>query len=134
MVKLAAYKDLTILLVALSALTGSALAAETWKPDRNTCNQEANTLAIVDCYQKRIDVWDRRLNDAYGQLMVEFKKNAPERVTPLRTAQLAWIKYRDANCAFYYSEDGTIKQIDTITIKLQMTQDRAIEMQGQLPQ
>ena len=107
----------------------SPAAAESWKPDQNTCGGEASTLAIVDCYGKRVAVWDQRLNDMYGRLMAGFRKDFPERVSPLKTAQLAWIKYRDANCALYYSEDGTIKQIDAITRKLRMTQDRAIELQ-----
>lgn len=119
--------------LAMTFAAGHAFAADRWTPDQNTCNQQDNTLAIVDCYEKRVDVWDQRLNAVYGQLMAELKKDDPDRVAPLRTAQLAWIKYRDANCTFYYSEGGTIKQIDTITCKLQMTQDRAIELQGSLP-
>ena len=124
----------TLIFLMATFTTGHAFSAERWTPDQNTCNQQENTLAIVDCYEGRVDIWDHRLNAVYGQLMAEFKKTASDRVAPLKAAQLAWIKYRDANCAFYYSEDGTIKQIDTITCKLQMTQDRAIELQSALPQ
>ena len=121
--------------IALSAGSSlSALAAEPWKPDQNACNQAQDTPAIVDCYQKRISFWDHRLNDVYGQLMGLFSNYNTGRVAPLKAAQQAWIKYRDTNCAFYYSEDSTIKQINTIATKLQMTQDRAIELQGSLPQ
>jgi uncharacterized protein YecT (DUF1311 family) len=118
--------------VILSA-SAPAYAAEKWTPDQNKCSDEANTSAIEDCYEKRIAFWDKRLNQAYGQLMA-VHKDEPKRAAFLKTAQQAWIKYRDANLAYYGSEDGTISRVSFVMQKLQMTQDRAIELQTELPQ
>jgi uncharacterized protein YecT (DUF1311 family) len=120
------------LFTASVTLAGHALAAERWAPDQNTCNQRPDTLAIVDCLQARTKFWDDRLNQSWKALNASLAGDRA-RLSTLKAAQLAWIKYRDANCAYYYSEDGTIKQIDTAMCQLRMTQDRAIELQGELP-
>jgi uncharacterized protein YecT (DUF1311 family) len=122
-----------IAIAMIVAVSTPVMAATPWTPDQNKCNEEANTPAIEDCYEKRIAFWDKRLNQAYGQLMA-FHKDEPKRAAALKTAQLAWIKYRDANLDYYYSQDGTIRRIATAMSKLQMTQDRAIELQAELPQ
>jgi len=72
-------------------------------------------------------VWNERLNRAY--------RNLPQRLDagqldPLKDAQRLWIKYRDANCAFYGSQDGTIRQIQAAECVCSMTKDRALELEN----
>ena len=120
-----------VVALALSALP-SAMAAEHWSPDQNSCGDQPSTAAIVGCLQGRTKFWDGRLNQALkalnGSLTIRDQK---PRLAPLKAAQLAWLKYRDANCAFYASEDGTIAQVEAANCVLEMTQNRAIELQGQ---
>ena len=48
---------------------------------------------------------------------------------PQQQAEQAWIQYRDANCKFYYTGQGTIRQVQTAECFRAMTQDRALELE-----
>jgi uncharacterized protein YecT (DUF1311 family) len=48
------------------------------------------------------------LNAAYKVLTQQ--ADAGQR-NPLKAAQRLWIQYRDANCRFYGSAEGTIRQV-----------------------
>ena len=56
-----------------------------------------------DCARAERERQDVRLNKAYKQLMAQLSES---RKKQLREAQRLWIKYRDANCDFYYDPDG----------------------------
>ncbi len=57
----------------------------------------------------------------------------PNRVTQLTALQKLWIKYRDANCEFYYDPDGgSLARILSNDCMLTMTKDRAIEFEMML--
>jgi uncharacterized protein YecT (DUF1311 family) len=111
-------------------------AAEQWAPDHDTCNQQPNTIAIVDCIDARTRFWDGRLNQAYKAVVGLFQ--SPElknRLAPLQAAQREWLKFRDLDCLGYYgSQQGTIRQIEVATCMRELTQSRAIELQGEGPQ
>ena len=82
---------------------------------------------IVDCIEAKTKVWDERLNKAY--------KNLPQRLDagqlgPLKEAQRLWVKFRDANCGFYGSQEGTIRQIQAAECMRSMTKDRALELEN----
>jgi uncharacterized protein YecT (DUF1311 family) len=76
------------------------------------------------------------LNQAYKAAITLFQDpDMKSRVAPLQAAQGEWVKYRDASCIGYHgSEQGTIRQIEVATCLLEMTQTRAIELQGEGPQ
>ncbi|MGI4799968.1 MAG: lysozyme inhibitor LprI family protein [Janthinobacterium lividum] len=118
-------------ILALGLTAGVASGAEQWAPDQNVCNQQENTLAIVQCLQERTSFWDRRLNQAWKAVNASLASE-PQRVVALKTAEQAWLKFREANCAFQYSQGGTIRQIATASCMLEMTQNRAIELQKEL--
>ena len=107
-----------------------AHAADRWTPDGGACNQKSTTYDIAGCLDQRSKVWDKRLNDAYQALM---KISSPVQRTALKKAQLAWLRYRDANCAYYETEAGTIRMIDVASCMRDMTQSRAIELQQDGP-
>ncbi|SLM30827.1 conserved exported hypothetical protein [Desulfamplus magnetovallimortis] len=61
------------------------------------------TAAMLDCINQEHTLQDARLNKAYKKVMSQL---TPERQKELKDAQRAWIKYRDANCNFYFDPDG----------------------------
>jgi uncharacterized protein YecT (DUF1311 family) len=101
-------------------------SAEMFGPDYKPCGDQPNTIAIVDCLDARTKVWDRRLNDAYASLGQRIDAAQRE---PLKAAQRLWIQYRDANCRFYGSQDGSIRQIEAAECVRAMTRDRTLEME-----
>ncbi|MGI4745594.1 MAG: lysozyme inhibitor LprI family protein [Janthinobacterium lividum] len=129
------YGILTIGL-ASSALFHPAIAAEKWVADHNQCNNRTSTIDITSCINARTEIWDQRLNQAYKALtaMLAEEPSTKNRVAPLQSAQRAWVKYRDANRAYYNAQEGTIRSVDVSQSMQRMTQDRAIELQGEGPQ
>lgn len=122
-----------ILLLVVVLWCSSGIAAEHWTPDADSCNQQTTTYAIADCIDARAKVWDQRLNQAYQALLTMLKDDRG-RLDALKTAQRAWLAYRNANCAFYGTESGTIRMIEVATCNRDLTQARAIELQGDGPQ
>lgn len=101
--------------------------AEMSDADYPPCGDKLNTLEIVVCINAETKIWDDRLNKAYKTLP---RRIEPRQRGPLKDAQRLWLKYRDANCAFYYSQEGTIRQIEGAECMRSMTKDRAIELEN----
>ncbi|MCI0599892.1 MAG: DUF1311 domain-containing protein [Beijerinckiaceae bacterium] len=110
----------------LAVLTLPA-TAEMFGPDYPPCGDQPNTVAIVDCIEAKTRVWDERLNKAYKELPQRIHAG---QIGPLKDAQRLWIKFRDANCGFYGSQEGTIRQIQAAECMRSMTQDRALELEN----
>jgi uncharacterized protein YecT (DUF1311 family) len=94
--------------------------------DYQPCGDQPNTVAIVECTNAKTKLWDQRLNAAYkalGQII------DPAQRDPLKAGQRLWIEYRDANCKFYGSHEGTISQVMGAECVRSMTQDRAMELE-----
>ncbi|MBV1796241.1 lysozyme inhibitor LprI family protein [Siccirubricoccus sp. G192] len=113
-------------IVSLAALAAIPCAAEMFGQDYGPCAEQTTTTAIVACADARTRVWDQRLNAAYAALQ---KRIDPGQRDPLRAAQRLWIQYRDANCRFYGSQEGSIRQIQGAECFRAMTQDRALELE-----
>ena len=74
------------------------------------------TVGMGYCYAQELDFWDARLNAVYRELraseraiddeMTELGIRALPRAPALRDMQRAWIEYRDAACAYEYSQWG----------------------------
>ena len=89
--------------------------------------RDGNTAQIVDCAYEKADQWDRRLTAAYKALLggqAEDKKRA------LIEAERAWIAFRDANCKYYATGEGTIRRIEAAECMRVLTAQRALEMAG----
>jgi uncharacterized protein YecT (DUF1311 family) len=80
----------------------------------------------VECVQAKTNVSDRRLNAAYKGLQARI--DAAQR-QPLLAAQRLWVQYRDANCGFYGSQEGTIRQVQAAECMRSMAEDRARELE-----
>ena len=100
-------KSLTLgILIIVSFFVGlSSFAQERVKKDPcEKANESGVTVDLVECSLKKLAGADAELNKAYRQLVSRLgdKKWAVK----LRTAQQAWIKYRDANCDYVSEFSG----------------------------
>ncbi|BBD67580.1 hypothetical protein NIES4072_51220 [Nostoc commune NIES-4072] len=109
-----------ILLVLASMLTLSSLNSPTvtiagTTPDlqemrlvqRVNCNNPQTQIAINECAKLSYQRADKKLNQAYQQLLPTLETSRKQK---LIAAQLAWLKFRDTNCEFERSryEGGSI--------------------------
>lgn len=95
-----------------------------------TCMDAAGgvTMDMIECIFDEAKRQDDRLNQAYQALRAGL---SPERRKQLQQAQRAWIKFRDANCEFYYDPDGgTLARVAANQCVMRMTASRAAELQG----
>ena len=127
-------KSISLGLAATSALvlaTSTVLtASETdMSQEYSSCIDKANGVnpALIDCALTETKRQDVRLNENYKRLM---SKLTEERKNALLAAQRAWIKFSDANCAFW--DDPAGRQNAAVTAKeciLTMSADRASELE-----
>ena len=91
---------------------------------------DSTTQSMVECIAAETKLQDARLNQAYQALR---RSVGPKRQQQLQQAQRAWIRFRDANCAFYYDPDGgSLARINANDCVMTMTAQRAAELQGLL--
>ena len=90
------------------------------------CGEKTSTPEVVDCVRAKTSIAEQRLNAAYKALQAQI--DAPQH-QPLLTAQRLWVQYRDANCAFYGTPDGSIRQVQAAECLRSMTEDRARELE-----
>ena len=115
---------IALTLVAAAALSGAAVS--TWAGEQGepgACT--GSTAEMVDCLNAQRVHWDKELTIAYQRAM---KAATPQERTLLRDAERAWIKYRDANCAYYAAGEGTIARVNAAACLRDMTQKRAEEL------
>ena len=95
-------------------------------PEYQEC-ANLSTQGIVECVGIKTKAWDRKLNAAYQTLMT--KQGSDAQRIGLRAAQRLWIQYRDANCGFYASGEGTISRVAAAECLRSMTEGRARELE-----
>jgi uncharacterized protein YecT (DUF1311 family) len=90
------------------------------------------TADLVECSLKKLAEADAELNKAYRQLVSRLGDKKWE--AKLRTAQQAWIKYRDANCDYVseFSGGGSAVTFEYNFCLADMTTARAKELQEML--
>jgi uncharacterized protein YecT (DUF1311 family) len=123
--------SITVLAI-LTPLTVQATDPEglRYGPEYHQC-RDGTMLEIVECVTAKTATWDKRLNTAYKTLMTDFSK---EQKASLLSAQRLWLKYRDANCAFYGTGQGSIVQVEVAECRRSMTQARAMELEENINQ
>lgn len=86
-----------------------------------------STAGMIGCIGQELEVQDKALNAAYAKAMGDLNDRQKAR---LRTAQRAWIAFRDAHCASLQDEDwGTLSRIDANACVLRMTVERTIVLE-----
>ena len=87
------------------AICGGTFAQQQSKQDPcEKAEQTGVTLDMVNCSSKKLAEADASLNKTYRELIAKLGDKKWE--LDLRTAQQAWIKYRDANCGFLSGLSG----------------------------
>ena len=66
----------------------------------DSCDNETSQAGLNECYGKEYKKQDDLLNQTYGQAM---KLGTDAQKAQLKSAQKAWIAFRDADCAFLSS-------------------------------
>jgi len=114
---------LLIVVMCMASLWTQPLQAE---PKEENCEDRKSTADIVECLAIQAAVWERRLSAAYQKLMDDLPARRRDR---LRSAQRLWLQFRDANCAYFASRDGTIARVDAGQCLLRLNAARAIELE-----
>ena len=111
-------------LVIAAALVGAAASALAAEPKKE-CG--VSTPEVVDCLNTKAAQWDKRLNAAYQAAL---KDAEPKQRDQLRIAQRLWVKYRDANCTYYFLGEGSIARVLAADCTYRMTKQRALELEN----
>ena len=95
------------------------------------CSSVTTTAEIVDCESSRLAKANADLNRVYGQLMRSQDTTGKQQ---LRTAETAWLRFREANAAFHANEaaGGTLAPVLRLTSQADATEARVLELQKML--
>ncbi len=98
---------------------------------RDPCKGET-TFEMKECAAKRYKQADDELNKVYRELMSKLEDEGHK--ATLKTAQQAWLKYRDGECDFvsYLNRGGTIYSVVQTECMTQMTNSRTKELRVDL--
>jgi uncharacterized protein YecT (DUF1311 family) len=94
----------TLIIVSLFLALNSFAQERVKKDPCEKANDSGVTVDLVECSLKKLAEADAELNKAYRQLVSRLGDKKWE--VKLRTAQQAWIKYRDANCDYVSEFSG----------------------------
>lgn len=111
-------------LCAVFMLLPLTLRADMYDAEYQSCSDQS-TVGIVECVAQLTEKWDDYLNQSYRDLK---ERSDDEQVDALTVAQRLWIAYRDANCTFYGTGEGTITQVQAAACMRAMTKRRACEL------
>jgi Uncharacterized protein conserved in bacteria len=79
-------------------------------------DKDPSTAGMTECTARAYQSWDRELNKNYGELMRKLK---PVQKEALKTAQLEWIKQRDAEFKFIDSVFDTLEGTMYISMRIE---------------
>src|SRR5437879_524932 len=122
-------KLLMICGIALLILFAPAFAQEQKKPE--PCADAQSQAEMNICWGNEYKAADARLNEAYRQFA---SKLDDAEKAQLKNAQLAWLKYRDANCDFVADQykGGTIRPMIAAICLADVTNNRTTELKAQM--
>ena len=100
---------------------------------KDPCNGDT-TFEMKQCSAKKFKQADDELNKVYRQLMSKLDDEGHK--TSLKTAQLAWLNYRDTNCDFesYLNRGGSIYSVVVTECRTSMTTSRTRQLKEQIKQ
>ena len=111
----------------------SAAGAKTRKRSQaGPCENAQTQYEMGECAHKKFVAADAELNRVYNQLAA--KIDDAEQRAQLKTAELAWIKFRDENCTFegLFYKGGTMRPMIESFCLAHVTKARAAELREQL--
>lgn len=121
-------KLLTIFAVIVLTLCTAAFAQEQKK---DPCADAQSQAEMNICWGKEYKAADAQLNLAYREFA---SKLSPEESAQLKTTQLAWLKYRDANCEFVADQyrGGSMRPMVAAMCLADVTNARTSELKAQM--
>ncbi|MDQ3746485.1 MAG: lysozyme inhibitor LprI family protein [Acidobacteriota bacterium] len=117
----------------LSLLLLSAAGAKAQKQKQaEPCPGAQTQYEMDECAHKEFVAADAELNRVYSQLAA--KLDDAEQRAQLKTAELAWIKFRDENCTFegLFYKGGTMRPMIESFCKADVTRKRTAQLREQL--
>ncbi|MCT4370205.1 DUF1311 domain-containing protein [Yangia mangrovi] len=117
-------------MVGLACLAAPALLLA--DPARAACSDAATTVEMRECRGEEYEAADAELNAVYGQLKAAASDDVMAQV---RTAQRAWIPFRDAACLAEAApyEGGSIQPLIHVSCLTRLTQRRSEDLRALLP-
>jgi uncharacterized protein YecT (DUF1311 family) len=121
---------MTKFLTRLAALAALALVYPSFASGQN-CKNPDTQMAMNVCAARDYEREDKRLNQAYRDLVAKLEQGKREK---LRDVQRAWLSYRDLNCDFQ-SDDyqgGSIYSLIQSSCLAEMTKQRTKDLKALL--
>ncbi|WP_446731430.1 lysozyme inhibitor LprI family protein [Pseudomonas sp. PSKL.D1] len=113
--------------LALAGFMPMAMADDNSPAYTECMDKASSTMAMSVCIQAETKLQDERLNRVYKQLMAKLDAGQQK---SLRDVQRQWMSYRDGNCKFHVqASGGTMAQLEGVMCVLDMTRERASELQ-----
>ncbi len=108
-------------------LSGAAPACLAAQEGKRTCANPRTQHDMNVCAAQELARADRVLNERYQELAGSMP---PVQLELLRTAQRAWIRFRDAECAYQASafEGGSMQPMVRSSCLARLTEKRAAEL------
>ncbi|WP_414684730.1 lysozyme inhibitor LprI family protein [Methylosinus sp.] len=120
-----------ILLISSGEVSHSETTANSTAPRGRSCWDEAMTQRdMTDCAMKDFRAADEKLNKSYQAVACYLD---PQEKAKLKAAQRAWIIFRDSDCAFWGSGDGSISPMNELMCRARLSDARANELDGWPP-
>jgi len=93
------------------------------------CNNAETTYDMKDCALQDFQAIDKELNSVYKKLMNLLDSGGKQK---LKTAQKAWIVFRDAQAKFSadYARGGTLERLLFQRSQVDTTQKRVVELKS----
>lgn len=123
-------KPAFLLLMSLLGTQVLPLPARAAEPP--ACETATTTAQMLQCAGARFDEADRELNRIYGEVMAHLDE---ARRAQLRTAQRAWITFRDAQALFEggAAQGGSLKGVLELSAKAALTRERTEQLKKSPP-
>ena len=118
-------------IILILALLLSSISIAGQKPKDDPCANAQTQLEMNMCWGNQYKAADAQLNSVYRDFT---SKLSPEESAQLKAAQLAWIKFRDANCEFVADayKGGTIRPMIAAMCLADVTTARTTELKAQM--
>ena len=98
---------------------------------QTNCTNLPTTQAMLQCSGLEAEASDRKLNQVYAQLSPKLAGQDRQRLV---AAQQAWIKFRDATCAYESGQftGGTLAPVVEISCLARVTRQRTQDLENYL--
>ncbi|MDQ3918504.1 MAG: lysozyme inhibitor LprI family protein [Acidobacteriota bacterium] len=125
-------KRIALALLFVVCLISFAGAAAQKQKQAEPCPGAQTQYEMDECAHKEFVAADAELNRVYNQLAA--KLDDAEQRAQLKTAELAWIKFRDENCTFegLFYKGGTMRPMIESFCKADVTRKRTAQLREQI--